>query len=130
MKTTIKITTTQEVEVSLPQFRKDGNEYYAFYSENYLDNIYFRVYKGRLMTFMAFCELHNINKGNQITESEFIKAFNSVKNTIDLVGVSPSITNDEQGEYYLTDAEKEDLGSTAGEQTDDLGFQEFENTTL
>jgi hypothetical protein len=38
MKTTIKVKTitTQEVEVSLPQFRKDGNEYYAFYSENYL----------------------------------------------------------------------------------------------
>ena len=105
MKATIKVpvTTTQEVEVSLPQFRKDGNEYYAFYSENYLDNIYFRVYDVRLMTFMSFCELHNINKGNQITESEFIKAFNSVKNTIDFVGVFPSIANDEQGEYYLTE---------------------------
>ena len=103
MKATIKISTTQEVKVSLPQFRKDGNEYYAFYSENYLDNMYFRIYKNKLICFMAFCELHNINKGNQITEIEFIKAFNSVKNTIDFVGVSPSITNDLQGEYYLTE---------------------------
>ena len=28
----------------------------------------------------------------------------------------------------LTDDEKEDYGSTAGEQTDDLGFQEFSKT--
>lgn len=106
MKTTIKVNTTQEVEVSLPQFRKDGNEYYAFYSENYLDNIYFRVYEKKLMTFMAFCELHNINKGNQITESEFIKAFNLVKGTIDIMGDTPTITNDEQGDYYISEQEQ------------------------
>jgi hypothetical protein len=32
------------------------------------------------------------------------------------------------GSYYMTDQEKEDYGSTAGEQTDDLGFQEFSKT--
>jgi hypothetical protein len=105
MKTTIKvpITITKEVEVMLPQFRKDGDEYHAIYGEDSYDNIYFRIYKNKIICFMAFTDLNNISRGVEITQDEFIKAFNSVKNTIDFVGVSPSITNDEQGEYYSTE---------------------------
>ena len=33
--------------------------------------------------------------------------------------------NELEGEYYLTDAEKEDLGSTASEKTDDFNYIEF-----
>jgi len=132
MKATIKvpITITKEVEVMLPQFRKDGDEYHAIYGEDSYDNIYFRIYKNKIICFMAFTDLNNISRGVEITKEEFVKIFNDYKETINIHGASYSITNDEQGEYYLTDAEKEDLGSTAGEATDDLGFQEFENTSL
>ena len=110
MKTTIKVTTTQEVEVNLPQFRKanelSGFDYYAFYSEDRHENIYFRTYKGKLMAFHSFAEISDITKGEQITQSEFIKAYNEAKDTINIYGVSASVTNDEQGEYYLPEQEQ------------------------
>ena len=125
MKATIKVpmTTTKEVEVQLPQFRKDGDEYHAIYGEYSYDNIYFRIYKNKLICFMAFSDLNNVSKGVEIAQDEFIKVFNDYKETINLYGV------DAKGEYYL-DQLRENYGSTAGETTDDLGFQEFQNTTV
>jgi hypothetical protein len=133
MKTTITvpIITSQEVEVSLPQFRKEGNEYYAFFTEKDTDNIYLRLNGERLMCYMAWCTLSNISKGVEISEEEFKTALKVAR--YDLVSLTaelemPTVTNDTQGDYYLTDEQKADLGSTAGEQTDDLGFQEFSKT--
>jgi len=105
MKATIKVpmTTTKEVEVMLPQFRKDGDEYYAIYGEDSYYNIYFRIYKNKIICFMAFTDLNNISRGVEITKEEFVKIFNDYKETINIHGASPSITNDEQGEYYLTE---------------------------
>jgi hypothetical protein len=125
MKAKIKVpvTTTQEVEVQLPQFRKDGDEYHAIYGEDSYDNIYFRIYKNKIICFMAFSDLNNVSKGVEITQDEFIKVFNDYKETINIHGV------DNKGEYYL-EQQREDYGSTAGEATDDLGFQEFQNTTV
>jgi hypothetical protein len=120
MKTTITvpIITSQEVEVSLPQYRKEGNEYYAFYSDKDTDNIYLRLNGERIMCYMAWCTLSNINKGVEISEQEFKAALKVAR--YDLVSLT--------AELELTDKEKEDYGSTAGEQTDDLGFQEFSKT--
>jgi hypothetical protein len=53
------------------------------------------------------------------------KLRNMIKKALDNMA---TVTNDTQGDYYLTDEQKADLGSTAGEQTDDLGFQEFSKT--
>ena len=112
MKTTITIKsiTTQEVEVSLPQFRKvnelSGFDYYAFYSEDRYKNIYFRTYKGKLMAYFAFADISDITKGEAITQSEFIKAYNDVKDTINIWHSFQNVTNDEQGEYYLTEQEQ------------------------
>lgn len=108
MKTTIKVpvTTTKEVEVQLPQFRKDGDEYHAIYGEDSYDNIYFRIYKNKLICFMAFSDLNNVSKGKEITQQEFVKAFNEYKETINLYGV---MTSEKEGEYYLS--EKEDVNA-------------------
>jgi hypothetical protein len=99
MKAKIKvpITTTQEVEVQLPQFRKDGDEYHAIYGEDSYDNIYFRIYKNKLICFMAFSDLNNVSKGVEITKEEFVKTFNEYKETINLYGVH------NKGEYYVED---------------------------
>jgi len=79
MKQTITVcaTTTHEVEVSLPMFRRDGDEYFAFYSAASDDNSYFRL-KGRtLMCFMNWCSVSgNIDKGIEISQSEFNHALN------------------------------------------------------
>jgi hypothetical protein len=120
MKTTITvpIITSQEVEVSLPQFRKDGSDYYAFYSDKDNDNIYLRLNGERLMCYMAWCTLSNINKGVEISEEEFKTALKVAR--YDLVSLT--------AELQLTDQEKEDYGSTAGEQTDDFNYIEFSKT--
>ena len=106
MKATIKVpvTTTKEVEVQLPQFRKDGDEYHAIYGEDSYDNIYFRTYKKKLICFMAFSDLNNVSKGVEITQDEFLKVFNDYKETMKINVV------DNKGEYYvedLTDDEKQ-----------------------
>jgi len=44
------------------------------------------------------------------------------------LGNMATVTNDKQGDYYLTDEQKADLGSTAGEQTDDFNYIEFSKT--
>jgi hypothetical protein len=44
------------------------------------------------------------------------------------LGNMATVTNDTQGDYYLTDEQKADLGSTAGEQTDDFNYIEFSKT--
>jgi hypothetical protein len=114
MKTTITvpIITSQEVEVSLPQFRKEGNEYYAFYSDKDTDNIYLRLNGERIMCYMAWCTLSNLNKGVEISEEEFKTALKVAR--YDLVSLT--------AELELTDKEKEDYGSTAGEDGGDEAY--------
>ena len=112
MKTTITIKsiTTQEVEVSLPQFRKieglASTEFIAYYGEKDDDNIYFRVKEGKLSCYMAWYNINKVMEGSPISQGEFTKALNDAKDTINTYGVSASVTNDEQGEYYLTDKTK------------------------
>jgi hypothetical protein len=112
---TVKATVTKEVEVNLPQFKKEGNEYYAFYSDKDHDNIYLRINGERLMCYMAWCTLSNINKGVEISEEEFKTALKVAR--YDLVSLT--------AELELTDKEKEDYGSTAGESVHDGNFEEF-----
>jgi hypothetical protein len=108
MKTTIKVKTitTQEVEVSLPQFRRSdtiaSTEFIAYYGEKDDDNIYFRVKDGKLSCFMAWYNISRVLEGTPISESEFMQAFNDAKETINTYNDSPSITNDQQSEYYIT----------------------------
>jgi hypothetical protein len=123
MKATIKVpmTTTKEVEVQLPQFRKDGDEYHAIYGEDSYDNIYFRIYKNKLICFMAFSDLNNVSKGVEITKEEFVKTFNEFKETMNINGVDKQyLTSEKEGEYYLSDD-----CSTKGEDGGDEGFNEF-----
>jgi hypothetical protein len=107
MKTTIKVKTitTQEVEVSLPQFRRSdtiaSTEFIAYYGEKDDDNIYFRVKDGKLSCFMAWYNINRVLEGTPISQTEFVQALKDAKETINTNGVAPSITNDEQGEYYI-----------------------------
>jgi|688.fasta_scaffold383650_2 hypothetical protein len=107
MKTTIKVKTitTQEVEVSLPQFRINATiastEFIAYYGEKDDDNIYFRVKDGKLSCFMDWYNINRVLEGTPISQTEFVQALNDAKETIKIYGVSASVTNDEQGEYYI-----------------------------
>jgi hypothetical protein len=53
------------------------------------------------------------------------KLKNMVKKVLDNMATQ---TTEDKGEYYLTDEQKADLGSTAGEQTDDFNYIEFSKT--
>jgi len=112
MKTTIKVKTitTQEVEVSLPQFRRNDTiasiEFIAYYSEKDDDNIYFRVKDGKLSCFMGWYNINRVLEGTPISQTEFVQALNDAKETINTYGVTPYITNDEQGEYYISEQEQ------------------------
>ena len=44
MKTTIKKTITQEVELPLPYYSTDGDNYYMIVSENYNENVHLMCY--------------------------------------------------------------------------------------
>jgi hypothetical protein len=107
MKTTIKVKTitTQEVEVSLPQFRRNdtiaSTEFIAYYGEKDDDNIYFRVKDGKLSCFMGWYNINRVLEGTPISQTEFVQALNDAKETINTYGVFSSVTNDEQGEYYI-----------------------------
>jgi hypothetical protein len=109
MKTTITvpIITSQEVEVSLPQFRKieglASTEFIAYYGEKDDDNIYFRVKEGKLSCYMAWYNIKKVIEGSPISQGEFTKVLNNAKETINTYGVSATVTSDTQGEYYLTD---------------------------
>jgi hypothetical protein len=66
-----------------------------------------------------------VQQENKRHVANICKLRNMLKKVLDNVS---TVTNNTQGDYYLTDEQKADLGSTAGEQTDDLGFQEFSKT--
>jgi hypothetical protein len=50
---------------------------------------------------MAWANINNVQEGTPISQTEFVQALNDAKETINTYGVSPSTTNDEQGEYYV-----------------------------
>jgi hypothetical protein len=136
MKTTITLkettTTTREIAVSLPLFTKVVTDYfidyYAIYdAENTQKNMNFTLLKAteKLFKLNCFAGINNAIDGENISQSEFIQAYNEAKKTINICPSFPNVTNDTQGEYYLTDEQKADLGSTAGEQTDDFNYIEF-----
>ena len=119
MKTTIKVqettTTTKEVEVSLPLFTKVVSDYfidyYAFYDAvDNQKNMTFTVIVGskKLFKLNMFAGINKAIEGEKITSKDFYNAFNTSIEPI--LGMSLHrhlyTTNDEQGEYYLTEQEQ------------------------
>jgi hypothetical protein len=114
MKTTITVkettTTTREVAVLLPLFTKVVTDYfidyYAIYdAKNTQKNMNFTLLKSteKLFKLNCFADIKNAIAGENISQSEFIQAYNEAKETINICPSFPTVTNDTQGEYYLTD---------------------------
>jgi hypothetical protein len=131
MKITKQVTQQVELEIELPMFRKRNNgditHYYAFYSDLSSENLAFSIEGERLNHFHNFCYLSDCTLGEEITFAEFYAGLLIAQSY--LAEQVKNIATVNNGEYYL-DQIREDYGSTAGEATDDLGFQEFENTKL
>lgn len=131
MKITKTVSQQVELEIELPMFRKRVNghivHYYAFYSELFSQNLAFSIEDEKLNHFHNFCYLSDCTMGDEITFAEFYSGLITAQSY--LAEQVNNIATFNNGEYYL-DQLREDYGSTANEQTDDLGFQEFQNTTL
>jgi hypothetical protein len=50
---------------------------------------------------MDWYNINRVLEGTPISQTEFVQALNDAKETINTYGVSSSVTNDEQGEYYI-----------------------------
>jgi len=124
MKSTITVNkqSTQEVEVTLPFYSKIESgiitEYFAIKSTLLSDteNIYMMFKDGSLYIYRELSDINDAVKGEQISESEYLAV---VKNA------TKNLAEKYNGSYYMTDQEKEDYGSTAGESVHDGNFEEF-----
>lgn len=116
MKTTINVPSSKEVEVSLPQYRRLDNEFFAFTSKNRYDNTYFRTSDNRLICYMAFCDISDINKGIEISRNEFVHAFDAAKESMifehntNYYEEDFSTQNEDNGEELFNDFVKENYG--------------------
>lgn len=86
MKLTIKKIIKEEVEITFPHFRKDGNLFYsAFFSENELIRVTVNQYIPTAIDMFKGDYDDWLLNGKESTPEEFAAAYNKAKNEIDNV---------------------------------------------